>query len=88
MLFIHLGGDTVIRSKDVITILDQQVREASEITEAFLQFNLQQQKVEQISKDTTKSIVITSDKIFFSPIASVTLKRRAQVITDLDLTVE
>lgn len=83
-----MGGDTVIRSKDVVTILDYHVEETSEITKEFLQSHSNDKKIEIISIDTTKSIVIASDKIYYSPIASVTLKRRAQAIVDLDLTTE
>lgn len=83
-----MGGDTVIRSKDVITILDYHVKETSEITEEFLHFYTINNHIEVISQDTTKSIVVASDKIYYSPIASGTLKRRVQAIVDLDLTVE
>lgn len=81
-MFVHLGGDTIIRSKDVIAILDHQAKETSEITEGFLQFYEQEKGVEQISKDITKSIVITASKIYFSPISSTTLKRRTLFVSD------
>lgn len=84
-MFVHLGGDTVIRSKDVICILDRQVKETSETTEAFLNFYEEETtQVVKISGDLTKSIVITTDKIYFSPISSTTLKRRALFISDLE----
>ena len=84
LVFIHLGGDTVIRSKDVIAILDRQVKETSETTGEFLSFYEQANKVEEIAKDMTKSIVITSEKVYFSPISSSTLKRRALFVSDID----
>ncbi len=82
-MFIHLGGDTVIRSKDIITILDRQAKE-TEITAEFLHFFEQANKVEEIAKDMTKSIVITTDIIYLSPISSSTLKRRAHFVSDID----
>lgn len=83
-MFIHLGGDTVIRSKDVIAILDRQVKETSECTGEFLEFFEKEDKVEEIAKDMTKSIVITADKVYLSPISSSTLKRRALFVSDID----
>lgn len=84
-MFIHLGGDTVIRSKDVIAILDRQVKETSEITDQFLKHYEKTLMIEEISKDINKSIVITSDKIFYSPISSGTLKRRAVFVSENDI---
>lgn len=83
-MFVHLGGDTVIRSKDVICILDRQVKEGSETTEQFLNSSEQAKQVEEISEDAPKSIVITTDKIYFSPISSTTLKRRALFNPDME----
>jgi extracellular matrix regulatory protein B len=83
-VFIHLGGDTVIRSKDVIAILDRQVKETSETTGEFLQFYEEENKVEEIAKDMTKSIVVTAEIIYLSPISSSTLKRRALFVSDID----
>jgi hypothetical protein len=83
-VFIHVGGDTVIRSKDIIAILDKQVKETSEITEDFLNFHQAAKQIKEITKDMTKSIVITTYQIYFSPISSVTLKRRALFVTDIE----
>lgn len=83
-MFIHVGGDTVIRSKDIIAILDQHVKETSEITESFFNFYKETKQIKEISKDMTKSIVITTEQIYFSPISSVTLKRRALVVTGIE----
>jgi extracellular matrix regulatory protein B len=83
-VFIHLGGDTVIRSKDVIAILDRQVKETSETIGEFLEFYQQEDKVEEIAKDMSKSIVITNEKVYLSPISSSTLKRRALFVSDIE----
>lgn len=83
-MFIHLGGDTVIRSKDVIVILDRQAKETSETTEKFLNNCEQSEQAEEISKGMTKSIVITTDKVYLSPISSTTLKRRALFVSDIE----
>ncbi|PSL45946.1 uncharacterized protein DUF370 [Salsuginibacillus halophilus] len=82
-MFIHLGGDEVIRSKDVIAILDYNYEEPVEITEEFLAARTSENTV-VISPDLTKSVVLTTDKVYHSPISSSTLKRRANVVSEFE----
>jgi extracellular matrix regulatory protein B len=77
-LFIHLGEDVVVQARDVVTILDGQVLESSTITSEFLHKQHAQKPVVKITNDFIKSIVITDKQIYFSPLSSSTLKRRAQ----------
>lgn len=37
-----------------------------------------------ISADFVKSIVITDDVVYYSPVSSLTLNRRAHMVTDLE----
>ncbi|MBU8905753.1 extracellular matrix regulator RemB [Desertibacillus haloalkaliphilus] len=83
-MFIHLGGDTVIRSKDVVAILDSEMENTSSDTTDFLDAFRKSNQIIEISEDLTKSIVVTEEHVYFSPISSVTLKRRAQVISEFD----
>jgi hypothetical protein len=84
-LFIHLGGDTVIRSKDVIAILNSDVKDSSKITKEFLKEQKKDRMtIIEITKDLIKSVVITKEIIYFSPISSITLKKRAQAVADFD----
>ncbi|MBM7095358.1 DUF370 domain-containing protein [Bacillus sp. H-16] len=83
-MFIHLGGDTVIRSKDVVAILDHQSRGLSQDNQDFLTNGKEQDHITQISPDLVKSVVITAERVYLSPISSLTLKRRANVAVDFD----
>ncbi|WP_096202877.1 extracellular matrix regulator RemB [Bacillus sp. FJAT-45350] len=83
-MFIHLGGDTVIRSKDVIAILNSNMKDSSSITNEFLTIHEKKELVVMISEEMTKSMVVTKDKIYYSPISSVTLKRRASMVSELE----
>jgi len=87
-MFIHLGGETVIRSKDVISILNHDMKDSSSITKAFLSFHEKGKNVISISEEVTKSIVVTESKIYYSPISSITLKKRAQLVSELENYVE
>ena len=77
-LFIHLGGDVIIRSKDIITILNRDAQELSSVTNLFLKAEEKRKAKKVISADYIKSIVVTNDEIYYSPVSSLTLNRRAQ----------
>ncbi|WP_462410032.1 extracellular matrix regulator RemB [Neobacillus sp. Marseille-QA0830] len=77
-MYLHIGEDLNIRAKDIIAILDKESANNSELVEEFL--NHHQKKVINLSKNPYKSIVITFDKVYLSPIASGTLKKRSSQI--------
>ncbi|QQK74163.1 DUF370 domain-containing protein [Salicibibacter cibarius] len=82
-MFVHIGGYTVIRSKDIVAILNYDVQEASTITQQYLA-SLNENEIVKIAEDydSTKSLVVTSEKLYHSPISSTTLKRRSQNMLD------
>lgn len=83
-MFIHLGDDIVIRSKDVIAILDSQLLSAGGTIHEVLEGQKRNNKIIEVAEDNVKSIVITTGNIYLSPLSSVTLKRRSQMISELD----
>ncbi|MED4161817.1 extracellular matrix regulator RemB [Halalkalibacterium halodurans] len=83
-MFIHLGGDHVIRSKDVIAILDRDMEQSSGVTKEYLEHHQKNGNIVTISSDLIKSIVVTPNTIYYSPISSVTLKRRSHAVSELD----
>ncbi len=78
-MYVHIGENVLIRTVDIITILDKQTIGSSEITTEFL--NTQKETVVSGDSKAYKSIVITKDAIYYSPIASNTLKRRSYRLT-------
>lgn len=83
-MYIHLGDEIVIQTKQVIAILDYQVYTSSPINEEVLKIVQKTDDYIQIGNEHTKSIVVTNDKIYLSPLAPNTLKRRAQFIKDFE----
>lgn len=77
-MYIHIGGDLDIPGKDIIAILDWESVRSVESVEEFLQQN--SKDVLNLSKKSIKSIVITVDKIYLSPLASGTLKKRSNAM--------
>ncbi|WP_027415080.1 extracellular matrix regulator RemB [Aneurinibacillus terranovensis] len=82
-MFIHLGGDIVVRSADVIAILDYHAN-SSKITRQFIKHAEKEGRVMASSNEESKSYVITKDKVYCSPISSLTLKRRANFVSSLE----
>ncbi|UFJ40456.1 DUF370 domain-containing protein [Brevibacillus humidisoli] len=83
-MFLHIGGDTVVSIKDVISIVDHQSVKTSKITKKFLEDDRKTKRLVDTNQEETKSYVITKDAIYCSPISSLTLKRRAQYVNSLD----
>ena len=82
-LYIHLGDNFVVPSKEVVMILDRQSSKASSIVTEF--FDKQENKIVKLTHGEAKSVIITMDKIYFSPLSSGTLKKRAQHAFDIEL---
>ncbi|KAA6447168.1 DUF370 domain-containing protein [Bacillus swezeyi] len=79
-MYIHLGDDFVVSTREIVAIFDYKAK-ASPIVEEFL---TKQKKRIVSSNSTPKSIVVTVQTIYFSPLASGTLKKRAQSKPEID----
>jgi hypothetical protein len=81
-MFIHLGGEKIIRATEVIAIFDISIEDSSKISKKFVQYAVKSKNIERIGEEDPKSIVVAKGKIYYSPISSTTLKKRAnQLIT-------
>ncbi|WP_018131398.1 extracellular matrix regulator RemB [Effusibacillus pohliae] len=83
-MFIHLGGDVMVSSKEVIAIFDLKMKEAADSTQEFLKVAEEEGFVVVVDENESKSFVVTNRKVYFSPISSLTLKKRAGFLEDLD----
>ncbi|WP_018086824.1 extracellular matrix regulator RemB [Desulfurispora thermophila] len=78
-MFLHLGGDAVVPSKNIVAILDMKTA-AAPPTKEFMQMAGHVYEVINIAgPGREKSFVITTDrKMIISPISCTTLHRRAR----------
>ncbi|MFC4768477.1 extracellular matrix regulator RemB [Effusibacillus consociatus] len=83
-MFIHLGGDVMVPSKEVIAIFDLKMKESADSTKEFLNVAEEEGFVIVIDENESKSFVVTNRKVYFSPISSLTLKKRAGFVSELD----
>ncbi len=75
-MYLHIGDDILVHTDEIVAILDKKLLESSPILAEFLQ-----QKAEvtlHLAKKSIKSIVVTTKHVYYSPLASVTLKKRSQ----------
>ncbi len=81
-MYIHIGGEKVIRAVELIAIFDMNMEQASKLSKEFVEQAAIAKKVETIGEEESKSIVVTDDWVYYSPISSATLKKRAnQLLT-------
>ena len=74
-MYIHIGEDINIRARDIISILDKESANNSPLVEEFISHR--KDKVINLSKNPFKSVIITFNNVYLSPISSGTLKKRS-----------
>jgi hypothetical protein len=82
-MFIHLGGEKVVRAREVIAIFDMSIEQSSKISKQYLNYNHKQGQVEKIGEEDSKSLVVTTNQLYYSPISSATLKKRAHHLVSI-----
>jgi len=78
-VFIHIGGDTMVRTSDIVGIFDIEVKNSPN-TAKFVELARKKETVKMAEVGAIKSFIVTDQKFYFSPISSLTLKRRAQFV--------
>lgn len=72
-MYLHIGEEVMVRASHIIAILDRRLLKTdwqSSLPTAAAK------SIRNISKHDVKSIVITEEIIYLSPLASTTLKKR------------
>ena len=77
-MFLHLGGDYLVDQGKIIMIIDLETGAKSQVSNQFFKKVNSTEGIIYISeKGKEKSLVITDDNIFYSPISSSTLLKRS-----------
>lgn len=82
-MFLHLGGEKIIRSSELVAIFDLSIEKSSKISKQYIQHAKKQNHIEIIGEEESKSLVLTKKKVYYSPISSSTLKKRANVLLSI-----
>lgn len=76
-MYIHLGGEKVISSNELVAIFDISIEKSSKISKQFVSHAQKTKNVIQIGEEEAKSIIVTKQAVYYSPISSATLKKRS-----------
>lgn len=81
-MYLHLGGDMVVKTSDVVAILNLENISTSQSSREYLKSLENRSGIGSFDPEETKSIVLTRENVFASPISSLTLMKRASTLID------
>lgn len=77
-MFLHLGGDILINQDKIIAILDLETATQETNKKDFIKNIKKGNEIKYVAEPgKEKSLIITTDGHYFSPISSMTLLRRS-----------
>lgn len=79
-MFLHLGEDTVVLSKDIIVIMDMDGATISKFSRELLRKGELDGNIVTVSSLLPRTIIITLDnKIYLSPVSTSTLLKKSNL---------
>lgn len=82
-MYLHLGGDILVKKDKVVAIIDLETATEGKNNEKFLDNIKKTKNINYISAlGKEKTLIITSKEYFLSPISSVTLFKRSSFNMD------
>ena len=78
-MYIHIGGECSIPDKVIVGIFDlDEVTKTDSSTNEFLKKAQEEGRVETVSYEIPRSIIVAVDKVYISPISAGTIKKRSK----------
>lgn len=88
-MILHLGGDTVVSTKNIIAIFDMETTKISRTSREFLRIAKEEGFIQKISEDQPKTFILAEinkkSVIYLSPISSTTLLKRSSFIDEISI---
>ena len=76
-MYLHLGADTVVRTRDIVAVFDMDRATVNATSRKFLAAAEKKKKVVNVSDDLPKSFVVCTDgRVLISAVSSQTIARR------------
>ncbi len=75
-MYIHIGGEKAVLMKDIIGIMDIENTSTSSVTRNFLRKMEENGKVISTAFDLPKSVVVTQEYVYITPVSPQTLEKR------------
>ncbi|MCI9145869.1 MAG: DUF370 domain-containing protein [Eubacterium sp.] len=77
-MYIYLGGDIAISTKDIIGIFDMDTSTVNKATRDYLSKAEKDKKVVYVNYELPKSFIVCRDKIYVCPLNTATLLKRSK----------
>ena len=77
-MYVYLGGDIAISTKDIIGIFDMDTSTVNKATRDFLSTAEKNKKVIYVNYELPKSFIVCRDKIYVCPLNTATLFKRCK----------
>ena len=78
-MFVHIGGEYTILIDSIIGLVNLETVQASSTDmNDFLRRNEEENILEYVSEEIPRSMVLTDDRVYISPLSVVTLKKRIE----------
>lgn len=88
-MYLHLGGDTVIKTENIVGIFDIENTSISKHTKKYLSTVQKSKKVVNVSIELPKSFIVCCENrietVYISQISTATLVKRLSYIQDSDV---
>lgn len=86
-MYLHLGGDVLVKTSQIIGIFDLENTSVSKITRDYLNRISKKSNVIYISNEMPRSFCVCKDKnkttVYVSPISPTTLKKRTGFVENI-----
>lgn len=79
-MYIHLGNNYIISAQDVVAILNMNTNLSEDLVDIIDLARFDKKLINISEEGKEKSLVICKDKIYLSPISSVTLFKRGAAL--------
>ncbi|MGN0529393.1 MAG: extracellular matrix regulator RemB [Eubacterium sp.] len=76
-MYLHIGGDTMISSEEIIGIFDMDTSTVNKATRDYLAKAEKEKRVIYVNFDLPKSFIVTENAVYVSPLNTSTLNKRA-----------
>ncbi len=77
-MYIYLGGDIAISTKDILGIFDMDTSTVNKSTRDYLSAAEKNKKVIYVNYELPKSFIVCNDKIYVCPLNTATLLKRCK----------
>ena len=77
-MYIYLGGDTAISTRDIIGVFDMDTSTVNKATRDYLTKAEKEKRVIYVNYELPKSFIVCRDKIYVCPLNTATLFKRCK----------